>query len=280
MHIKYYSPLLPQNPVLAFKYHINNFVNILSYQVDNIERLKMSIKKIKTIESKKDAIIFLNQLIILVYKRMDRLKRSISDLSLEINKYDESSVKIKTEIFNRISESIECNTLYLYNLFGDETNAAASYVEFRKIIEKKAKQGHNEFLLDKLDNNIKKLLNEFRNVRNWSHHIPQSLFISQISYMEDQEKIPSQMVELQFSSETIPILIWDYHELEWLYNLRDGASEIYDEFQKVFQCMKKDYSKLIGNNMSIAKEYQTDPRPYKFNSISENSFRINTSKTK
>lgn len=29
--------LLPQNPVLEFKYHFNNFVNISSYQVENKE---------------------------------------------------------------------------------------------------------------------------------------------------------------------------------------------------------------------------------------------------
>jgi hypothetical protein len=35
MHIKHDINLLPQNPVLDFKYHINNFVNISNYQVDD-----------------------------------------------------------------------------------------------------------------------------------------------------------------------------------------------------------------------------------------------------
>jgi len=35
MHIKHDINLLPQNPVLDFEYHINNFVNISNYQVDN-----------------------------------------------------------------------------------------------------------------------------------------------------------------------------------------------------------------------------------------------------
>lgn len=39
MHIKHDINLLPQNPVLEFEYHFNNFVNISSYQVDNKELL-------------------------------------------------------------------------------------------------------------------------------------------------------------------------------------------------------------------------------------------------
>lgn len=35
MHIKHDINLLPQNPVVDFKYHINNYVNISNYQVDN-----------------------------------------------------------------------------------------------------------------------------------------------------------------------------------------------------------------------------------------------------
>lgn len=35
MHIKHDIDLLPQNPVLDFQYHINNFTNISNYQIDN-----------------------------------------------------------------------------------------------------------------------------------------------------------------------------------------------------------------------------------------------------
>lgn len=35
MHIKHDINLLPHNPVLDFRYHINNFVNISNYQVDD-----------------------------------------------------------------------------------------------------------------------------------------------------------------------------------------------------------------------------------------------------
>jgi hypothetical protein len=57
----------------------------------------MDNKKIKVIENKMDAVVFLNQMIILVDKRMVRLKRCILDLEEELKKYDENVKRIPYE---------------------------------------------------------------------------------------------------------------------------------------------------------------------------------------
>lgn len=240
----------------------------------------MDNQKIKVIERKKDAIIFLNQMIVLVDKRMMRFKRSILDLEEELNKYDENVKKIHTEIYHRHSERIECLSNYLFNLFGDETKTAVSYKQFRNILEKKVKQGSMEFQLDELGSDIVSLLNEFRDMRNWSHHVPQSVLNSQLDYMKEQAGLPPDFVEFNFSYETIAVLTWEYHEIRWMYELYNNASELYEKFSKVFQRMKKDYSKLIGTSMSLIREQQSMPRPSNFRLIGENSYLINTGKKK
>ncbi len=209
---------------------------------------------------------------------MKRLKRAINDLEKTINDYDEKKLKrVNTDTYHRLSESIECTSNYLLNLFGDETKTAVSYKQFRNIVDRKFKNGQEEFRLDGLDNDIIKLLNEFRDMRNWSHHVPQSLLNSQIDYMKNTG-IPSGVIDLQFSSEDIIVLEWDYHDIAWLYDLYQGITEQFEEFSKVFQCMKRDYSKLIGNSCRIIKEYQPTPRPSDFKRIGEKSFLINTGK--
>lgn len=238
----------------------------------------MNNKKIKAIENKKDAIIFLNQIIILVDKRMMRLKRSILDLEEELKNYDENVKIIRTDIYHRHSERIECLSNYLFNLFGDETKTAVSYKQFRNIIEKKVRQGHQEFQLDELESDIVNLLNEFRDMRNWSHHVPQSILNSQLDYMKEQAGLPSDFVDFNFSYEIIVVLTWEYHEIAWLYELHNNISIQYQKFSKVFQRMKKDYSKLIGTSVRIIREQQSTPRPNDFRLIAENSYLINTGK--
>lgn len=240
----------------------------------------MDNKKIKAINNKKDAIIFLNQLIILVDKRMIRLKRCILDLQEELKKYDENTKKVSTDIYNKYSERISCLSNYLLNLFGDETKMAASYKQFRTIMERKVRQGFQDLELDELESEIINLMNKFRDIRNWSHHIPQSILNSQLDYMKKKEGLSSDYVDACFSSEIITVLTWEYHDIAWLYELHNGITEQYQEFSKVFQRMKKDYSKLIGKNMSIIREQQPISRPSDFGYIAENSYLINKGKNK
>ena len=66
--------------------------------------------KIRPINSKKDAIIFLNQMIVLTDKRMTRLKNAINDTEKLLRKYTEKN-KIETAIYQSYAERIECLTM-------------------------------------------------------------------------------------------------------------------------------------------------------------------------
>ena len=82
--------------------------------------------KIRTINNKMDAIIFLNQLIGLTEKRMTRLENALNDVEKLMTKY-KNHRKIETTIYQAYQERMDCVTMYLCNIFGDETKNAASY---------------------------------------------------------------------------------------------------------------------------------------------------------
>lgn len=210
---------------------------------------------------------------------MKRLKRGISDIEEWLKKYDGTERKIKTDDYQRLAESIECTSLYLFNLFADETKIAASYSQFRKILSKKVNQGETEFLLDELGDEYKKILVELRNHRNWSHHVPQSLLNSQINFMiNERGGIPKELVEVQFSSREIVVLTWEYHDLGHLLELLINSKGNYQSMMKLFQRVKKDYTKLIGCSMKMEREIQDNPRPSKFREIQRESFDTNLKK--
>lgn len=79
---------------------------------------------------------------------------------------------------------------------------------------------------------------------------------------------------------TIPVSAWEFHEIAWLHELYYDISEQIKLFSKVFQRMKKDYSKLIGTSMTIIREQQSIPRPSDFKMIAERSYSINAGKRK
>ena len=197
--------------------------------------------KMRPINNKREAIIFLNQMIVLTDKRMNRLKNAINDVEKLLKEY-EGKYKIKTTIYQAYAERIECFTMYICNILGDETKNAVSYRQFRKILAKKVTQGNEEFTLRPLEKEIIDLLDAMREQRNWGHHVPQSLFASQENFMVNEQNGGKKLFETFFSSDEVYISIWEYHEIRWLINLYESSKIAYESYRKVFQCMKKDYS--------------------------------------
>lgn len=231
--------------------------------------------KMRPINSKKDAIIFLNQMIVLVDKRMIRLKNAINDTKKLLEEYDNKD-KIETTLYQAYAERMESLTMYLCNLLGDETKNAVSYRQFRKIMDKKAAQGNEEFRLDPLDKEMIELLDSMREQRNWAHHIPQSLFASQENFIVNEQKMNKALFEKVFSDKEVYVSIWEYHDIKWLINMYASAEMAYANYKKVFQRMKKDYSALIGCHMRITRMYEPIPRPAEFSQIAETSLKVNS----
>ncbi len=234
--------------------------------------------KMRPINNKREAIIFLNQMIVLTDKRMNCLKNAINDVEKLLKEY-EGKYKIKTTIYQAYAERIECLTMYICNILGDETKNAVSYRQFRKILAKKVTQGNEEFTLRPLEKEIIDLLDAMREQRNWGHHVPQSLFASQENFMVNEQNGGKKLFETFFSSDEVYISIWEYHEIRWLINLYESSKIAYESYRKVFQCMKKDYSLLIGKNMRIKRIEEPDARPFQFSKIAEESLKANSKRS-
>lgn len=234
-------------------------------------------EKLSPIQSKEDAIVFLNQMIVLTYRRMARLNEIIRDIENVIKLY-KNKERIETKVFRDCVDKSENTILFLMNIFGDETKNVVSYKQFRKILHKKYENGFTEFELVPLNREIVELLDKCREERNWSHHIPQSLFVCQKKHIEKYHSITNKLVNKVFSDEEIFVSEWEYHEIEWLNNLYEANIGYKKVFQKIFQYMKKDYSKLVGKSMCIMKSKEQNPRPFEFIKIAEDSFAANTNK--
>lgn len=231
--------------------------------------------KMRPINNKNDAIIFLNQMIVLADKRITRLKNAISDTETLIEKYNRKD-KIETIIYQAYAERIESITMYLCNLFGDETKNAVSYRQFRKILSKKVSQGKEEFELEELDDDMTKLLDSMREQRNWGHHIPQSLFASQENFMVNKQLGNKDIFRNIFTDSHVYVSMWEYHEIGWLVNLYASSKLAYENYRKIFQRMKKDYSSLVGEHMRVERIREPNPRPFVFNKIAEDSLKANS----
>ncbi|MFW5669608.1 MAG: hypothetical protein ACOCM4_10250, partial [Acetivibrio ethanolgignens] len=109
-------------------------------------------------------------------------------------------------------------------------------------------------------------------------HIPQSLFASQENFMVNEQNTSKKLFEKMFSDDEVYVSVWEYHDIEWLVNLYISAKMAYDNYKKVFQRMKKDYSALIENHMRVSRIKEPNARPFQFNQIAEDSLKVNSRK--
>lgn len=127
-----------------------------------------------------------------------------------------------------------------------------SYKKFRALAKKRISNGL-DLGLDQLSEEISNILNQFNDCRNWSLHIPESLFTSQIELTKKMyEDDPS---IIQAPNNPIYDSKFLLYSSEWLTDLLKENKHLYDGFSKAFLQMKKDYSKLIGEDMYFQKRY-------------------------
>jgi len=229
------------------------------------------------LDNKENFIIYLRGLIIMTHKHISVYKRYVDELDKYIkeNEYD----KIKTAcidpfIYFEYKDKMDGVLAYLLNLIGDETKTAMSYRKFRNFAKKRQSKGL-ELDLTELSEEIKFILNEFNNLRNWSLHVPESLFTAQF---EIAKKYGLEKNSMNTSS-TIIIPEFSTYEAEWLVDLLKEHKNIYSGSRKVFQQMKKDYSLLVGESMRIEKKHH-NVRPVKDMDIPRISYEIQRGKYK
>ena len=234
--------------------------------------------KMVKLESKNDFIIYLNQLITSMFKKIQRMRWYMEEQEELIKKYKLTETEnrgIPTRVYFSCLDKWSAIFAESLNLIGDETRLAASYRKWRKMLDKKRKTGQKEFLdVDDLDDNLKKLINEFNSLRNWALHVPESMFYTQREYMNMQFSHLELNVTTLLSGSTLEMNQYLYQEGDWLIMLNQQSKNFYHDFQKVFQRMRKDYSQLIGRKMEIKKVQRNKPRSIMSTYIPTASYQI------
>lgn len=229
--------------------------------------------KIYSLESKENFLLYLRRLIRSTYAEMKTLKIYTSELKdfIEKNEYNENpTAKINPKVYINYNDKINNVTGTLLNLIGDHTNSAMSYKKFRAIAKRKMDNGLDLGLKD-LSKEIDDILTQINVDRNWSLHIPESLFTAELE-IADKMRLDGHISYIKPDS-TIRIVEFDYYEAAWLTDFLRETENLTEAFSKVFQQMKRDYSILVGESVRIEIS-RVDVRPIKDMDIPKMSMKI------
>ncbi len=212
---------------------------------------KVDMKKFE-LDTKENFIIYLRRLIQNTQSEIRTLKRYLKELELLIidREYDKNPKKIiNPNLYIDINNKIGMVTNQLLNLIGDHTNLAISYKKFRFIAQKRMEKGLDLYL-EPLSDEILDILSQLNEARNWSLHVPESLLTAE---MEMINILLNDNSDKLFPAPFNPIYVtqFDNYEAEWLNDLLKQTKHMNIAFSKVFQQMKMDYSKLIGEYVRV-----------------------------
>lgn len=213
---------------------------------------------------KADYIFYLAELITDLIQKKDRLKRYREEIKI-ILKNNPNSKLIQSEIYEAISDKVNRVFQYVFNLIGDESKKAVSYRKFRKILFKQRKQLN--ISLSPLPKNESEILGEFNQLRNWGLHIPESLVSQKKAFFKMDSKFIIQ------NKNIIPIPTYDYFEIKFLSKMGEEIQEVLDASTLILEQMKKDYSNLIGEELTIEYE-KNQVKPYIFMNVAQASWDV------
>lgn len=233
--------------------------------------------KIYKLETKENFIIYLRRLIQSTYTNMEMHKRYLGELKdyISENKIEaDSTKKINPYIYMDFKNKISGPSNMLLNLIGDESKSAMSYKKFRAMVKKRQANGLDLGLLE-LNEEITNILNQCNVNRNWALHIPESLLTAEREYV----KFAKDITGSKDIYNPIKMVKFSSYDAEWLINLLACVEASHEIYQKSFQQMKKDYSILLGESVSIVLANCGD-RPLDDIGIAELSMNIQTGKYK
>jgi hypothetical protein len=171
----------------------------------------------------------------------------------EIYLKNKDKVELKYVDYKNIEDKLFTPKKLLLNAFADRTSNGVSYWKFRKEIEKKSKNNKEfDFGLQEFDENMRYIINELSSARNYEHHFTDAKFIEWRQYREQQiNDSLKQGFYNKWPSENIEIYVYEFLDIELLWQLYFTSKESNESFSQLLQQMKKDYSKLIGKQMSV-----------------------------
>lgn len=161
--------------------------------------------------------------------------------------------------YKSIEDKIVNVQLQLLNLLGDRTKkGGVSYWRFRYEY-RKLKDEKNVDLpeLEILSQEFNKLLNEMNSSRNYLHHMTDAKFIEWGNYRKKQI-LDNPGVFRKWPDSTIVSDRYKNVSVEWLWQLVFSQSEFKRNVKKVLMQMKKDYSRIYGESMSMARNWEDE----------------------
>lgn len=218
--------------------------------------------KIFGFKDRGDYIFYLSELIVDLIQKSDRLKYYHSEIK-SILENNPNAKFINAILYDSISDKVNRVYQYLFNLLGDESKQAVSYRKFRKLLYKK--KGELKISIPSLTEKESEILSQFNSLRNWSLHIPESLFIQKRKYFQMDSAF------MEANKNKIPIPRYDNFEIEFLIKQNEEIESVFEYTEIILQRMKDDYSALINGAFEL--EYEENlVKPYFFMKAVEESW--------
>lgn len=220
-------------------------------EMQEINKQKKKELKMFTITSKIECIVYLQNIIAIGVKGIEKYKSFLEELEGIVIGYKEGD-RIPHDIYIASMSKLSNVECYLLNLFGDGQSSSISYFKFRKILEKLSKSDKSiQYYM--LTDEEEEILKNFNLMRNWSNHIPESLLTSEIEMIRQGKA-------LGHSQNPIIVNFNNYVTYEYINDLLITSTNFLKATKKLLQAAKKDYSLLIGEDVRIQKKYIDRPK--------------------
>jgi hypothetical protein len=205
------------------------------------------------IETKEDCIIYLKTIIGKAELCLSKLKEynKQTEEILDDNKNYERGI-IAYELYGEISDKIANVISYLLNILGDAQSISISYFKYRKLVEKLIEKQVAGIVFAPFTDELNDICIEFNKMRNWYNHVPESLLVSELELIRKG---------IYHKTPIDPIEIYIFKSVEYAYvkEFYIANLDFYKNARRLVQACKRDYSKLIGKNVTLKKVYIDKP---------------------
>lgn len=193
--------------------------------------------EINTVE---DACLVLQTLISGVITNLRRYKQYSAEAMELLEKT--SSKYVPAEQYESVKDKLLYRQHEILKFIADHQSSSFSYIDLRKILLKKG------LLKTQLSEELKQLLNELLDIRNWTFHNPQSQMVATREAME--KNIPDWLKEIakvtpQLNPVVVPVI--DRYEIVMLVSFVSHTKMRISQFEDILDAMKADYQTLYDS---------------------------------
>lgn len=192
------------------------------------------------INTLEDACMVLKSIIVPVIVELEKFEDYSVEAEKLLKSYNSSNA-IPADIYDSLHDKILYRQRELLSLMADHQSSSFSYIEVRKILEKK------KFLKRNLPEESRKILNELLDIRNWSFHNVQSKLVADLEIAK--RSIPPELRNIaEIRPMLNPVIIQKVKDYEWKMlkefiihnNIRNK------QFSLILSEMKADYQELVN----------------------------------